>query len=75
MDKRELSTEDIRHIAFTPTDQNHNSDWMAHRYGKLTSSKFGRAISVMRNTNSKNIQRLREDINAPKNLDNVPAIN
>ena len=73
MDK-ELRIEEIREIAFRTTGQSQNSDWMAHRYAKLTSSKFGRAISVIKNPHSTNIQRLRDDIYAPKNLDHVPAI-
>ena len=47
MNQRVLSTEEIRDIAFRTTGQSHNSDWKAYRYGKLTSSKFGRAIGVM----------------------------
>ena len=73
MDK-ELSIEEIRDIAFRTTGQSHNSDGMAHRYGKITASKFGRAISVIKNPHSTNIQHLRDDNCAPKNLDYVSAI-
>ena len=52
----------------------HNSDWKAYRYGKLTALKFERAITVMRNPHSTNIQHLRDEIYAPKNLDHVQAI-
>ena len=74
IDKKEVSSEEIRDIAFRTTGQSHNSDWKAHRSGKLTSSKFGRAIGVINNPHSTNIQRLRDDIYARKNLDHVPAI-
>ena len=74
MAQRELSIEEIRDIAFRTTGQSHNNAWMAHRYGKLTSSKFGRAISVIGNPHTTNIQRLRDDLFTPKNLDHVPAI-
>ena len=74
MNNRQLTTEEIRDIAFRTTGQSHNSDWKSYRYGKLTSSKFGRAISVMRNPHPTNLQRLRDEIYVPKNLDHVPAI-
>ena len=74
MNQRELSREEIRDIAVRTTGQSHNSDWKCYRYGKLTSSKFGRAISVMRNPHPTNLQRLRDEIYVPKNLDHVPAI-
>ena len=74
MNNRELSIEEIREIAFRTTAQSHSSDWKAHRYGKLTSSKFGRAIYVIRNRHSTKIQHLRDDIYAPKYLDLIPAI-
>ena len=73
IDKRELSIAEIRDIAFWTTGQSHNSDWMAHRNGKLTSSMFSRAISVINNPQSTNIQLLRDDIYAPKNLAPVAA--
>ena len=74
MNNRQLTTEEIRDIAFRTTGQSHSKDWKAYRYGKLTSSKFGRAISVMRNPHSTNIQHLRDELFAPNNLDHVPAI-
>ena len=74
MNNRQLTTEEIRDIAFRTTGQSHNSDWKSYRYGKLTSSKFGRAISVMRNPHPSNLQRLRDELYVPKNLDHVPAI-
>ena len=74
MDKGELSIEEIRHIAFRTSGQSHNIVLMADRYGKLTSAKFGRAIGVIKNPHWIKIQRLRDDIFDPKNLDHVPAI-
>ena len=74
MNKRELAIEEIRDIAFSITGPSHNSDWIAHRYGKITSSNFERVITVMRNPHSTDIQHLRDSIYAPKNLDRVPAI-
>ena len=74
MNNRLLTTEEIRDIAFRTTGQSPNSDWKSYRYGKLTSSKFGRAISVMRNPHPTNLQRLRDELYVPKNLDHVPAI-
>ena len=74
MNSRQLTSEEIRDIAFRTTGQSHNSDWKSYRYGKLTSSKFGRAISVMRNPHPTNLQRLRDELYVPKNLDHVPAI-
>ena len=74
MDKKDLSIEEIRDIAFSTTGQSHNCEWLAHRYGKLTSSKFGRARGVIKNPQSTNIQGLRDNIYAAKNLDNVPPI-
>ena len=74
MEKKELSFVEIRAIAFRTTAHSHNSEWKAHSYGKLTSSKFGRVISVIKNPDSTNIQRLRDDIYAQKNPDHVPAI-
>ena len=74
MNMRELTTEEIRDIAFRTTGQSDSKDCRAYRYGKLTSSKFGRAISVMRNPHSTKVQRLRDELYAPKNLDHVPAI-
>ena len=56
MDKRELSFEEIRDLAFRATVQDDNREWMAHRYGKLTPSKFGPPISVMGNPESTNMQ-------------------
>ena len=74
MDKKELTIEEIRDIAFTTTGQSCNSEWMANRDGKLRSPKYGREISVIRNPNSTNIQPLRDDIFAPKNVAHVPGI-
>ena len=74
MNQRELSREEIFDIAFRTTGRSHNTEWKGYPYGKLTSSKFGRAISVTRNPHSTNIQHLRDEIFAPKNLDHVPAI-
>ena len=74
MNKREWIIEEIRDIGFRTIGQSHQGDWIAHRYGKLISSKFGRAIIVMRDPHSTNIQHLRGDLYAPKNLDHVPAI-
>ena len=74
MNKRELTIEEIRDIAFRTNGRSDNSIWMAQRYGKLTSSKFGRAISVIRNANSTNIQHLRNGIYAPTNVDQVAGI-
>ena len=74
MNKLELTTEEIRDSAFRTTCQIQSNDWRAYRYGNLSWSKLGRAISVMRNPNSTNIQRLRDELYAPKNLDHVPAI-
>ena len=71
MNNREFSPEEISDIAFMTTNQSHNSELMAHHYGKLTSLKFGRAIIVIRNQLSTNIQHLRDEIYAPKNLGNV----
>ena len=72
MNNRQLTTEEIRDIAFRTTGQSHNNEWKSYRYGKLTSSKFGRAISVMRNPHPTNLQRLRDELYVPKNLDHVP---
>ena len=74
MNKCELTSEEIRDIAFTTTGQRHSSDWKAYRYGKLTSSKFGRAITVMRNPHQTNLQRLRDELYVLKNVHHVPAI-
>ena len=74
MAQRRLTTEEICDLAFRTTGQRNNSSWMSHRFGKLTSSHFGRAISAMNNPHSTNIQRLRDDLFAPKNLDHIPAI-
>ena len=71
---RQVTTEEIRDLAYMTIGQSHNNDWMNHRYGKRTSSKFARAINVMRHPQPTNIQHLREDINDPKNLGHVPAI-
>ena len=74
MAQRLLSLEEISDLALRTTGQRNNSSWIGHRYGKLTSSDFGRAISAMNNPHSTNIQRLRDDLFAPKNLDHIPAI-
>ena len=71
MNQREVTTEEIRDIAFRTTGESHSSDWKAYRDGKLTSSKFGRSISVMRNPDPTNLQRLRDELYVPKNLDQV----
>ena len=47
---------------------------MAHRNGKLTPAQFRHAISAMNNPHSTNIQRLRDEVFAPKNLDHIPTI-
>ena len=74
MAQSELSREEICDLAFRTTGQRSNYSWMAHRYGKLTSSHFGRAISLMNNPHSTNIQRLRDELFAPENLDHIPSI-
>ena len=51
-----------------------NNCCMAHLYGQLTSSNFARAISVMGNPHSTNIQRLHDELYAPKNVDHILAI-
>ena len=65
---------EIQDVAFRTTGQRNNSRWKAQRYGKLTSSNFGRAIAVMENPHLTNVQRLSKDLYNPKNLDNIPAI-
>ena len=74
MAQRLLSKEEICDLAFRTTGQRNNSSLMVHQYGKLTSSHFGRAISARNNPNLTNIQTLRDDLFAPKNLDHIPAI-
>ena len=65
MDHTELAKEEIRDLAFITIIQNHNIDWIAYHYGKLTSSKFVRAISAINNPNSSYIQH-RDDIYAER---------
>ena len=73
MDKRELSIEEIRYIAFRTTGQSRNSEAMTHVYGKLRSSQFGRAIPVMRKPPIDQIQHLGDNFYAPTNLLHVPS--
>ena len=68
MNNPELTTDEIREIAIRNTGQMHSNDWMAYRYGKLTSSMFLRAISVMRNLHPNKVQTLREELYVKKNL-------
>ena len=74
MSQRVLSRVEIQDVAFRTTGQRNNSRWKAQRYGKLTSSNFGRAIAVMENPHLTNVQRLSNDLYNSKNLDNIAAI-
>ena len=74
MNNRELTTEEIRDLAFRTTDQSHSNDCKSYRYGKLSSWMFGRPITGMRNTHPTNLLRLLDELYAPKNLVPVQAI-
>ena len=74
MNNRVLTPEEIRNIAWRTTGQSHSSDGKAYRNGKLTSSKFGRAIRVMHNAHPTKVQPLRDELYVRKNLAHVPAI-
>ena len=73
MNNRELTTDEIRDNAFRTACPSHSTDWRAYRYGNLTSSRFGGAMSVMRTPHPTNIKRLRDELYVAKNLDRVPA--
>ena len=74
MNKREGTIEEICESAFGTTGQSQNNERMAQPYEKLTSSNFGGAIIVMRNPESSNDQLLRDELYAPNNLGDAPAI-
>ena len=71
MSQRVLSGVEIQDVAFRTTGQRNNSRWKAQRYGKLTSSNFGRGIAVMDNPHLTNVNGLSNDLYNPKNLDNI----
>ena len=69
-----ISKAAIRQVAFETIGQRDSYYWRHLRDGKLTASKFGKAITAMNNTHSTNILNLRRDLYHPPDLENVPAV-
>ena len=69
-----LTFEEIETVAENTKGQSMNADWRNLRKGKLTSSMFGRVLSVAASPSESNVEKLRADLFTPKKLDYIPAI-
>ena len=69
-----LTFEEIETVAENTKGQSMNADWRNLRKGKITSSMFGRVLSVAASPSESNVEKLRADLFTRKKLDYMPAI-